>query len=104
MHMDKHSFDTLSEAVNTLTQEGYEEDFEAVGNCIKALYSKKEYQPNDLLIVDTYRFEGMTNPDDQATVFSIMANDGTKGTLVMSYSAEHSQNVALIHQIPIKRD
>ena len=28
--MDKHSFSTLSEAVNTLTQEeGYKEDFEA---------------------------------------------------------------------------
>lgn len=102
--MDKHSFDTLSEAVNTLTQEGYKEDFEAVGNCIKALYSKKEYQPNELLIIDTYRFEGMTNPDDQATVFGIIAKDGTKGTLTMSYSAEHGQNAELIQQIPMKRD
>ncbi len=41
--MDKYSFSTLSEAVNTLTQEeGYKEDFEAEETCIKALYSKKE--------------------------------------------------------------
>ncbi|AEM71035.1 phosphoribosylpyrophosphate synthetase [Allomuricauda ruestringensis DSM 13258] len=102
--MDKHSFDTLSEAVNTLTQEGYKEDFEAIENCIKALYSKKEYKPDDLKIIDSYRFEGITNPGDQSTVFTIEATDGTKGTLVMSYSASHGQNEALIKQIPFKRD
>jgi len=102
--MDKHSFDTLSQAVNTLTQDGYKEDFEAMENCIKALYSKKEYRPNELRIIDAYRFEGMTNPNDQSTVFTIEASDGTKGTLVMSYSAEHGQNEALIQQIPYKKD
>ena len=36
--MDRHSFTTLSEAINTLTQEdGYKEDFEADETCIKAL-------------------------------------------------------------------
>ncbi len=101
--MDKHSFDTLSEAINTLTQEGYEEDFEARDNCIKALYSKKEYQPSELKIMASYRFEGMTNPEDQATVFTIEATEGTKGTLVMSYSAEHNQNEELIKKIPMAR-
>ena len=101
--MNHHNFDTLSEAVNTLTQEGYTEDFEAKENGIKALYSKKEYQPDELNIIDTYRFEGMTNPEDQATVFTIEANDGTRGTLVMSYSAEHGQNEELIQKIPIKK-
>lgn len=98
--MNKHSFTTLSEAVNKLTSEGYKEDFEAGENSIKALYSKKEYQPDELLVVATYRFEGMTNPSDQTTVFALEAYDGTKGTLVMSYSAEHGQNVDLITQIP----
>ncbi|WP_228237147.1 phosphoribosylpyrophosphate synthetase [Allomuricauda sp. M10] len=100
--MNKHSFDTLSDAVNTLTQEGFTEDFEAEENCIKALYSKKEYQPGELLIIETYRFEGMTDPEDQATLFTIEAHDGTKGTLVMSYSAEHGQNEELIKKIPMK--
>lgn len=101
--MDKRNFDTLSEAVNTLTQEGYSEDFEAMDNCIKALYSKKEYQPKDLKILSTYRFEGMTNPSDQATVFTIEATDGAKGTMVISYSAEHDQNEELIKQIPYQK-
>lgn len=102
--MDKHSFSTLSEAVNILTkEEGYREDFEADDTCITALYSKKGYQPEDLRIISSYRFEGMTNPSDEATVFAIEANDGTKGTLVMSYGASTGQNEELIRQIPVNK-
>ncbi|MBO0342919.1 MAG: phosphoribosylpyrophosphate synthetase [Bacteroidota bacterium] len=102
--MDKYSFDTLSEAVNTLTQEeGYKEDFEADETCIKALYSKKEYQPSELKIIDSYRFEGMTNPSDESIVFTIEAKDGTKGTMVMSYGSSTAQNENLIKQIERKQ-
>ncbi len=97
--MNSHDFDTLSEAVNALTKEGFTDDFKAETNCIRALYSKKEFQPEDLIIVNSYRFEGMTNPEDQTLLLAITANDGTKGTLVMSYSAEHNQNVELIKKI-----
>jgi len=93
------NYDTLSIAVDALTKEGFIEDFKAEENCIKALYSKKEFQPEDLTIVKSFRFEGMTNPDDESELFAIVAIDGTKGTLVMSYSAKHSQNVALIKLI-----
>lgn len=98
--MQKNDFDTISQAVNTLTSEGYKEDFEAEGNRIIGNFSRKEYQPEELKIVDSYRFEGDTNPEDQAIVFAIIAKDGMKGTLVMNYSAEHNQNIELIKQIP----
>ncbi len=101
--MKRYNFDTLSEAVNTLTQEGYKESFEAGDNYINALYSKKEYDPSQLTILASYRFEGMTNPSDQATVFAIKANDGVLGTLIMSNSTEHNQNVDLIQKIPSSR-
>ena len=97
--MDTGNFDTLSLAVDSLTREGFTDDFKAEENCIRALYSKKEYQPDDLKIVNTFRFDGMTNPEDETELFAIVANDGLKGTLVMSYSAEHFQNVELIKEI-----
>ena len=92
-------FNTLSQAVDALTKEGYKDDFKAEEKCIKALYSKKEFQPNELTITESFRFEGMTNPEDEVELFAIVANDGTKGTLVMYYSAEHNQNIELIKQI-----
>lgn len=99
--MNNKDFDTLSQAVNELTnKDGYKEDFITKNNKIIAIYSKKEYMPEELEIDESYRFEGMTNPADESIVFAITASDGTKGTLVMSYSAEHFQNVELIKRIP----
>lgn len=97
--MESGNFDTLSSAVNTLTDQGYNENFEALDDCVKAIYSNKEYQPTELKIVHSHRFEGMTNPGDATAVFAIEAQDGTKGTLVMSYGAEHNQNIELIRDI-----
>ena len=102
--MDTRSFDTLVTAINALTKEGFSEDFKAEENCIKALYSKKEYQPENLKIVEIFRFDGDTNPEDDMELFAIVADDGLKGTLVMSYSAEHFQNVDLIRQIKEVKD
>ena len=100
--VDTESYDTLSSAVNSLTDEGYVDIFRANDNDIMALYSKKSYQPEDLHILRSYRFDCMTNPQDETVVFAIDAWDGTKGTLVMSYSAEHEQNLDLIRRIEYK--
>jgi hypothetical protein len=98
--MTNANFDTLSGAVNALTKQGYNEGFKAELNKIVGVYQGKEYLPKDLKIVSSYRFEGETNPQDETIVFAIEAKDGTRGTLVMSYSSEHNQNVALIKKIP----
>lgn len=100
----KDNFETLSQVTNALTQDGYTEGFKAGDTAIIASVSSKEYAPEDLKIIATYRFEGMTDPQDDSVVFAIEANDGTKGTLVMSYSSQHSQNVELIKQIPNKEE
>ncbi len=98
--MNTYNFDTLSQAMNVLSSEGYTEDFKAEENFIKALYSKKEYLPENLKIDNFFRFEGMTDPSDQSELFAISTNDGKKGTLVMSYSASHNQNTELVKLIP----
>ncbi|MBX2841575.1 MAG: phosphoribosylpyrophosphate synthetase [Flammeovirgaceae bacterium] len=102
--MNRRNFETLSQAVDSLTKAGYIEDFEALDNKIIGNISRKEYSSEELVIVDSYRFEGDTNPDDEAIVFAIEASDRTKGTLVMSYSANHNQNVELIKNIPYQKN
>lgn len=97
--MKKKTFDTLSEAVNFLTKEGFTDDFKAGDEHINALYSRNSYAPSDLKVVGSYRFEGMTNPQDQSILLALEASDGVKGTLTVSYSAEHNQNMDLIRQI-----
>ena len=102
--MQKQGFDTLAQTINTLTKEGYKDGFRAEEDRIVGSHSSKKYLPDELKIVGTYRFEGMTNPQDDNVVFAIEANDGNKGTLVMSFSSEHDQNVELIKQIPKEKE
>ncbi len=97
--MDKNVFETLTEAVDSLTKEGFTEDFRAEEDGVLALYSKKKYQPDELRIIKNYRFDCLTNPGDETELFAIAAIDGLKGTLVMSYSADHSHNVEMIRLI-----
>ena len=98
--MLKNDYGTLSQTINALTDNGYKEGFKAGETKFIGTTSSKEYLPKELKIVQTYRFEGMTNPQDDSVVFAIEANDGVKGTLVMSYSSKHNQNVELIKDIP----
>jgi hypothetical protein len=99
MVMDAHEYDTLSEALNALRKVGYKEDFVADNENLTVLRTRKKYQPEDLKIVRTFRFEGMSNPSDSSELFALISNDGIKGTLVMAYGAKHSQNTDLILRI-----
>lgn len=99
--MNEREFDTLAEAVNALTKEGYKDDFEAREDHFYGNYSKRKYLPRELRILAHYRFEGETDPEDAAILFAIETADGTKGTFIMSYSAQHNQNEELIQHVPV---
>ena len=73
-----NNFDTLSQAVNTLTENGFTEDFKAEEKYIKALYSKKEYLPKELKIVEYFRFEGMGSPEDETELLQLLQMMGQK--------------------------
>ena len=93
--------DTLSETMNSLTKNGFTDSFKAKEMAIEAIYAKRSYNPEDLKIMGTYRFEGETNPADQTVLFAIEANDGIRGTLTMSYSSDTSQNEELVKKIKV---
>jgi hypothetical protein len=97
--MGKSKIKNLSEALLALTNKGFVEDFKAYENCITALYSHKEYQPEDLLILESFRFAQNSKEEDDVQLLGIVSKDGKKGTLVISYGNEHSQNVELVKSI-----
>jgi hypothetical protein len=45
----------------------------------------KSYQPEDLIIIKTYRFEGDSNPSDASILYVIEANDGLIGYSIDAY-------------------
>lgn len=76
-------YDTVSEAVNALRKRGFTIDFNLKENCLVCHEGK--YDPDDFEIVEVYRFEGNTDPADEAVVYGIQSNNGKKGVLVSGY-------------------
>ncbi len=78
-------YDTLTEALDGLRKQGFTLDYNLKNNCLKCQQNAIELYPADFTIVDVYRFEGMTDPDDSTVLYAIESNNGDKGTLVDAY-------------------
>lgn len=78
-----YTYDTVSAAVNGLKQRGYTVDFNLQENCIVCHDDK--FNPEDFEITEVYRFEGNSDPADEAIVYAIESNKGHKGVLVNGY-------------------
>ena len=79
----QYHYATVSEAINQLRQKGFTMDFNLDGNYINS--KENRFQPDEFEIVDTYRYEGDTDPADEATVYGIESKTGIKGILVTGY-------------------
>lgn len=98
----KTNEETLSQVMATLNERGYKEQFELNEKGVRALSYKKDFKPNELKIVKKYRFDGMTNPSDESTLYSLETNTGLKGTLVVSGDVNSEKHQAVLNEIPSK--
>ncbi len=78
-------YDTVSEAVNDLTKRGYTHNFKPCSEGIECTELNLKLSPENFKIKETYRFEGITDPADEAIVYAIESNNGIKGVLVNGY-------------------
>ena len=78
-----YHYATVSEAVNILRQKGFTEDFNLEENCIvchPSSFTQEEFE-----ICEVFRYEGNSDPGDEATVYGIISSGGIKGVLVTGY-------------------
>ena len=76
-------YDTVTAAVNGLKARGYDLDFNLAENCLICRDTRNEVE--DFEIVEVYRFEGNSDPADEAVVYGIHGNKGHQGILVTGY-------------------
>ena len=84
---------SLATCVNRMIQEGYIEDFRISEQGLESLNHPKKYSPEQIKIVNFFRFEGMSDPDDNAVLYVIETADGTKGTLIDAYGIYNDARV-----------
>lgn len=78
-----YTYDTVTEAVNGLKKRGFTLDFNLKENCI--VCNEHKFNPDDFEIVEVYRFEGNTDPADEAIIYGVQSHNGMKGVLVSGY-------------------
>lgn len=85
--MDRiETYDTVSQAVEGLRKQGYTEDFNIAGNCLECAAREIKLLHDEFKVDKLFRFEGMTDPGDEAAVYAISSHKHDhKGILVSAY-------------------
>ena len=80
-----YSYDTVAEAVNGLKQRGFTIDFNLEQDQISCPKTPVSLRPSEFEITEVYRFEGNSDPADEAVVYAIESKQGMKGVLVNGF-------------------
>ena len=84
-----YHYATVSKALDDLNEMGFTFDFNLHEEDIVK-------NPSHYEIQHIYRYEGDTNPDDEATVYGIKSTSGKKGVYVTGYAANSENDAARI--------
>ena len=96
MDSKMYHYATVSKALAELAQKGYTTDFNLQE---ERIINNHE----DFVIEEVYRYEGDTNPSDEATVYGIKATDGEKGVFLAGNGAYTEKSAAMVlHEMTIK--
>lgn len=98
---------TLSQVMETLRKRGIHKEFRMNDKYqMKYDNSEKNYLPEELSILKTYRFEGDSNPDDNVALYVLQDNAQNLGIIIDSYGAESNYSGeefdAFLRAIPIQ--
>jgi len=76
-----YHYATVSKALDQLNEKGFTCDFNRNADAIKK-------NPEKFEIVHVYRYEGESDPADEAVVYGIKSTSGKKGVYVAGFSAD----------------
>ncbi|MCA9509743.1 MAG: phosphoribosylpyrophosphate synthetase [Myxococcota bacterium] len=93
--------ETLRDALRRFERAGFRDAFRAEREGLRAIAAKRTYAPEELVIDEVARFEGDTDPQDEAVLFAVRADDGSvRGTLVATYGPQGDARLAeLVHRL-----
>lgn len=81
----KEEMSTLASCMNNLRTDGFTDSFAVKADGLGTADSDRTYKPEEVHIVNFYRFEGESDPADNSILYAIETNDGKKGVLTDAY-------------------
>lgn len=100
------AMNTLSEVMDLLAEKGYNNEIvfsdeghmEGMG---------KTFRPEDLMLVRTYRFEGLSDPADNTALYLLADHDHNVGYMVDVYGYDSNYGLAFsefLKKIPVQEE
>ncbi len=93
------NYATVSEALSQLKRKGYSINYRLTDTGITC--EEGTFSPEQFEIAEVYRYEGQTDPADEATVYGIASNSGLKGVLVTGYGATSNLSGDILNKLSL---
>jgi hypothetical protein len=93
---------SVTEAIALLEHEGYRSDFSLGNASVRCHACDSSHDPGALVVQRTFRFEGDTDPGDEAIVLGVECPGcGARGIIVSAYGPQASAELlALVAHTP----
>ncbi|RPD38543.1 hypothetical protein [Chitinophaga barathri] len=98
---------TLSQVLAKLHSKGYDNEFKVSDHGrMQSPDGEQIYNPEDLKIIKTYRFEGESDPSDNSVLYLLEDQEGHKGYVLDAYGMYSSHDEAgfdeFLKKIPVE--
>jgi hypothetical protein len=91
---------TLVSCLNSLSRDGFSDDYKMTEDGLKSLKRERVYSPEEVKVLNFYRFEGNSDPADNSILYAIETSDGGRGTLVDAYGPYADSKIStFMHQV-----
>lgn len=98
---------TLTRVLERLHEKGFDHELKMSDHGrMQSSVSNKIYNPEDLKIIKTYRFEGESDPSDSSALYVLEDKEGEKGYVLDAYGTysthEESGFDEFLQKIPVE--
>lgn len=91
---EKVNMKTMVGVLNSSKLAEFTKQFKITNQGLASSDTKKTYQPNQVKVVHFYRFEGESDPADNAILYAIETDTGEKGTIIDAYGMNNDPMVS----------
>jgi hypothetical protein len=103
--MSAKLYTSMTEAIQELKERGFTANFEFLDKAFRDVDSGRTFKAEDLTIVEHYRFEGVSDPDDMSVVYAIESDDGTQGIIADAFGVyANPQLSSFLNNVIIRED
>ena len=89
-------------AIDDLARRDFTMSLSVVGDRLRVSGTRETFRPQDVVVREYRRFEGISDPDDMAIVYAVETASGLCGTLVDAYGVYSDPALSAFLAIPIE--